>query len=471
MTPKREFAAIEGLRSLLSFWVVACHACTLSIFFVYAGTPQNSSLLSYMSNSLWTSFAIGLGYQVDVFFMISGFLTSWSLLNQEKGRFTGSIIRDVVLLVFRRLLRLWPAVVVMIIVTYLLGDLYSDNFSVLLSTLTFPISRRLPIAFCVNWSTRVDLQCTVVLFGVFTVMHHFRLLTFSSSVFIACLSMVPKFWRFVTSRSLVSYLSPRYSGNAGDIFLPVLMTAERQEYYTNTLYPGRFDLNIFEDTSPLKQQLMRYEYTVWHQRITPFFIGLVLAIAIKQTLVKPNKSKLFGKILHGFLLGFSLLITLQSLLLPLLKSKAPIQPGDKPPYATDFYVSVLSRPFFALGFAYILYRCLIPSTHTLHCQWLNRVLNLPLLQKLSLYSYGIYTIHFKVLIEVMWRYFPPKVLHAMFGTQASFAPFLFCLLLAYTLSLLCAMAMYHLIELPVQQTIAQPLLKLIDQRSTKAKVT
>lgn len=461
----REFAAIDGIRSILSFWVVACHVVSLAIYFVYVGSPQQPDKLAYLSSAWWTFLAMGLGYQVDVFFMVSGFLTTWSLLTKQ-SHYSGKP-RDLLMLVLRRLFRLWPVIIIAIIGTYFLGDLNSSNWTVLLSTLSFPINRSLPQAFGVNWSNRVDLLCTVILFVVFAIMKRNHWLTMPGAVGAVLLSLTPKVVRFAVSRELVSYLAVRMSGNPSDLFMPVYMTLERQQYYSEVLYPGQMVFAISEDPSPLKQMLMKHEYLVYHQRITPFFIGMVLALALQRARgVSVDARGVVNKLVHGVFMVFSLLITLQPLVLPLLtkknSAKTTLLPGQLPPIGMDVFVSVINRPLYATAFAYLLFRCMLPVSHALHMHWLNTLLTSRILQALSVYSFSIYSLHMKVMMEIMWRYLPPRWLAQVFGSEACFLPIAFTVLLTYFVSLALAMVVYHWIEEPVAKKVAGPLLRWID---------
>ena len=68
-TNKNIYASIEGLRGILSFWIVAVHVAIL-VGFVYALHPDQSRIKE-IDQSVWHFVAIGVGFQVDAFFMIS----------------------------------------------------------------------------------------------------------------------------------------------------------------------------------------------------------------------------------------------------------------------------------------------------------------------------------------------------------------------------------------------------------------
>ena len=62
--------SVQGMRGLLSLWVVACHVAT---FLAYVQTVHVEKWrIEEVDKSIWFVFANGLGYQVDAFFMISG---------------------------------------------------------------------------------------------------------------------------------------------------------------------------------------------------------------------------------------------------------------------------------------------------------------------------------------------------------------------------------------------------------------
>lgn len=476
---RREFGAIDGLRTILSFWVVSCHVVGLMLYMVYAGDPAQPDKLQYLAQSWWISLASGLGYQVDVFFMISGFLTTWGFLN-KKSHYSGFVLRDTIVFIIRRLLRLWPMVLVQIVISYFWGDYNANNLGEMFSNMLFPISPHLPMAFSVQWSTRVDLIGTLLVLVVFTLLEKTGLLNLPASILMAALSFIPKVWRFLDEdfRKHVSYLLLRMNGGKGDSFMPLYMSVERQRYYAEVLYPGKFHIAIMQEPSLIKRNLMRYEYLVWHQRITPFFIGMVLAIAYRQVRqrwtnlsaedIQKIKQSVVGKLLHFCILCISLLVTLQPVLLSVLgnrnnnKEAKVLAEGELPPFKLDFFVSVLNRPLFAAGYAYLMYRCLVPEKHYLHLSWLSSLLNSAVLQDLSVYSYGVFALHMKVMVEVMWRYLPPRILNIMFGPSLCFLPFITIVLVTYTMTSFLAFLVYHHFEEPVQTHLISPLVAKID---------
>eukprot|EP00981_Chlorochromonas_danica_P003391 scaffold650_cov201-Ochromonas_danica.AAC.12 len=352
----------------------------------YAGYPARPDNLSQLS-SPWAIFAQGQGVQVDVFFMLSGFLLINNLLEADKGYVTDSPSRDLIMMLVRRLLRLWPALFVTIGLTCWLRD-YHDDWWTLLKTLTFPINPDQPIAFMVNWSSRVDIQCSVVLFTVFYILKSTKMLSFASSCFVAILSMLPKFYNFFFRRALVSYVSLKMTTD-DNRYLPVMMNEGRQNYYVSQ----GMELSFVHDTNDLLRNILAHDYLVFYQRITPFFIGMALAMALREFVIEKNnkgddnnsssvelnnKAVAVNSIWHHLWFPLATLITLSPALLALVVKDKPgvsLPTGEFPPFVLDLFFSVIYRSFYAWAIAYFMYRCLLPHDHPLYLQTVSKLLS------------------------------------------------------------------------------------------------
>lgn len=487
----REFQAIDGLRTLLSLWVVACHTCGMIQFFTFYQSPENPQQIYEVYNGWWPSIALGLGFQVDIFFLISGFLTSLSLLkafhkpskstNQSTQPLNSyqlinkeySWIQKVVWLsketlffLFKRLLRLWPATLAAIIITILVGDYQSNNIPLLFSLFSYPLERNLPSAFTVQWSNRVDLECTIVLFIIIHLYFFFFQINPWTILMTIVFSLLPKYWRFMTFQPRLSYVQLKTCGNIAEILNPPYMITERHEYFDQILYPNAFQAQRYASVGPLLTNLFTYDYKILHQRITPFFVGLFLACLLYQQQNKvlsettndkskqPSKlSSFLNNLKHLIALIVSVLILCQPILIgwgnfqklkkePFTMERFQMlsQPKPDPSFVTDFYISVLNRTCYASSLAYMFYRILLPKQHKLSFSWLNQWLSQTWLVSLSKYSYALYVIHMKVMMEIMWRYLPFDYLNKVFlpvGTPL-FYHFLIYLGLTYVCSLIFA---------------------------------
>lgn len=105
-------APLDGLRALALVWVILCHAGWYAWFAL--PLPQYGALLF----APWMIFFWRGDFAVEVFFVMSAFLIGG--LITEEHRATGKV--DVVRFYVRRLYRLWPALVVAVLVEYAVGE-------------------------------------------------------------------------------------------------------------------------------------------------------------------------------------------------------------------------------------------------------------------------------------------------------------------------------------------------------------
>eukprot|EP01039_Chlorochromonas_danica_P007929 gene7929-8748_t len=465
----RNFEAIEGVRTVFSVWIVSLHISLILKWLCYAGDPPRPDGLSELSTSAWAVFSQGQGIQVDVFFMLSGFLLINNLLEKDKGYVTDSPIRDLVMMLARRLLRLWPALLVAIGLTCWLRD-YHDDWWTLATTLAFSLGRHQPIAFVVNWSTRMDIQCSIILFAVFYLLKRTKTLSFGSSCLVAILSILPKFYNFFFRRELVSYLSLRMTTD-DNRYLPVFMHKDRQSYHVSQ----GLELSFVHDLGDLYRIVFAHDYHVFYQRFTPFFIGMALAMALKSSAEHGSepveshsspahsaeaanhktpppqlkKADSLNSLWHGLCLVLTSIVVISPALLSFAAKKSAtvsLTAGQLPPFFLDLFVSVIYRSLYALGLAYVLYRCLLPHDHPLRLSMLSKVLSSWPLKNLGVYSYGVYTIHMRVMMEVTLKILPLPMLDGIFGTEAVFIKYLTWLLVTYALSLGISLFTHHCVE-------------------------
>lgn len=460
---------MEGVRTIFSFWIVALHTVTLFCFLTYTGKADNLELLDTLPSTLWVAISLGMGLQVDVFFMLSGFLMSWNLL--RKGQSKGSLQVDFIMLMLKRLLRLWPAVLVSMVLMVVLGDMFSDDWWVMLRALSFPKEVSQPSAFTVNWSTGVDLKCSVFLFLTVIALQRMNALTVGGSMLAALLSLLPKVVLFAQGRHLVSYILIGRSGNPADAFVPIFMSEERQRYFCDSeLYPAAAQhyCAFIEGPSLVKQTVLANDYFSFHQRMTPFFIGLVLAVALHAADTGGEEGRLRAKrwlkqAWHGLCLLLAVLFALFPVILAFLtsgKKVVPLAPGVLPKISVDFIITALNRPIYSAALAYLLYRCLLPADHPQHLRWLNALLSSPVLKGLGIFSYGVYTIHMKILVDMAYRYLPLGELDGVCGDSA-FCKFLVWLGATYGVSLGIAVCTHYAVEKPFHKHVSQPLLRAV----------
>jgi peptidoglycan/LPS O-acetylase OafA/YrhL len=494
---ERTLEAVDFIRSLMSIWVVGCHVTGLLSYLLFFTSKPNQRLMNEFLSAWWPNFVIGLGYQVDVFFVISGFLLTWKFLSTHSKNPDAlknkNIVKEVFLQFWKRVFRLWPVTLGATILSLVFGDYGIDSPRKILELFTYPSTAHGPMATGIQWSNRMDTICSTILFIVCYLLEYWQLWSYWNCLSLVFLSFLPKIWRFATVLPRISYLKLK---NAGlDLMIPAYMVKERIHYYHNVLYPGKC-LEIQDPfDSPLKLYVMKWDYLVFHQRIPPFFIGLFLAYVLHQEYMKipkklsPKDQENDGKtqerfpvgrgkkFLHGIYLFLSLFMVASPLLLSILGKKLTYEELQEQstrshtpeyfemnlPFGADFFVSAVNRPLYATAWAYLIYRFCLPAVHPL-------ALSVPFLPTemkmlfsssfgfLAENSFAIYCVHMKVMMEVMWNYFPPMD----FQNKSLSEYFLFTFAIVFSFSLLVGMAIHYCLEIPLTNYLFQPLLKYMN---------
>jgi len=197
---KEVFKPIEGMRGILSMWVVACHVAIL--FGFINSLYSDIARIDAIDKSIWYTCAVGVGYQVDVFFMISGFLLSNSLITISRdpvGLSLARLPRESIKFIIKRLLRFWPTFFGACILAIVLQDYNAINFNqeLLKSVFFLPIGLHVPVTFAVSWSNRVDVEAGIILIISIFLLFFVNRLNVLGGVFVTILSIIPKFSRFL----------------------------------------------------------------------------------------------------------------------------------------------------------------------------------------------------------------------------------------------------------------------------------
>jgi peptidoglycan/LPS O-acetylase OafA/YrhL len=487
----KAFRPIEGLRFIFNFWIVALHQHMIQkcMFGMY----KNIAALDELGLTVWSGIALGNGYQVDIFFMLSGFLLSWGLLQKKSCVQNSSIfgvVVTLVLFIIKRVLRLWPVLISVLALAYFAQDFNATNFDAVVAQLAIPnYTDETPQAVVPGWSNRVDLECCVVLFLVLTILRSIHCLNWFTTLLLVPISLIPKGLRFLSDPDMFSYM--RLAANV--MTTAITIAQDRQEYYRDVLFKG---IHTYETvaTDPRMTPMFWNEYIIYHQRWSPFFVGLALAAGLqrayaahdrdqqhkqqqekkKMTPEDKQSSKSFFQSLCGALSYLtSLLLLVVSVVLaalPVLMALSPPTPEvratvlSNPPLEADFFVSVLGRTLNCCGWAYILYRCLLPEGHPLRLTYVAGFLGNPLFQFLGKHSYCIYMLHYLVLHYVNYAVLPPAVLDSLTSSSTGdklLVQYLISLAAGYTITLVLSMVVVFAVE--------EPLLRLLQAGMAKVE--
>jgi peptidoglycan/LPS O-acetylase OafA/YrhL len=473
MAVQKSFPAIEGLRTLFNLWIVALHQhvvqkCFLAVY-------SRIDLLEHLSASVWPGIVLGNSYQVDVFFMLSAFLFTWSMIRPSESEAGSSgllsSLRKLVLFVVKRVLRLWPVLIAVLALAAAVNDYGARDVAAVFKSLLIPRHfEEIPQAVVPGWSNRTDVECCVALFLLITVLQRLGWLNPLTALASLPLSLVPKALRFLADPDTFSYMRL-----AADVLTTAITIPQvRQEYYRDVLYKGQVPWFNSLDTIPRMTPLFVGEYSVAHQRCSPAFVGFAVAVCLQSahryyelgkgragvSTAFDTLMKALSRLISFFALLVSILLAGMPILMALNPATAEVRSTvlSNPPIEADFVVSVLGRTLNAVGWGYLLYRCLLPKRHPLRLNYLASFLELPVFQYIGRHTYCIYMLHFMVVHFVAFSFLSPGRMEAIVGPLSAET-----LLSEFLLRWLASYAITLLLAIPIVTFVEQPLLAVLQR--------
>ena len=509
---KRTFSALEGARTLLNFWIVLLH-CNRAISHCCGSSDTEKSVLLGYFNAPWRNVVNSFEFQVDAFFMISGYLLSLQLLQADashrsrnatvSSRSSDTFIA-VVNIFAKRYFRLVPGMICAAIFSIIISDIGTDSaWRLLLDVVAFRIDlRTAPMALLVIWSNWVEIIGSVVITCTVLLLRHHLL---ANNGYLICLVL---FSVALTPRLLCLRLYPAFAlanlAHQPNLHMIPSFNARRVSWLREH-YVGTADTLPVGSINPFGLGRFLYFYSPWWARLGPFFIGLGLAIAMYrwqrpqiipckdssslappsavtrsrggQGRSQPENSNLtkaaentetikyeYSTSLHWVLSSLTVFAWLLPVLFSLIACfKLPVDPTatiplDHPPPSFCFInvlTMIIARPLMTFGVAYMLYRCMLPSGHPLHLRMLNSLLSLSVLRPLAELSYTIYILHYRVILDVLFWLLPLGYLDSVLGPQRGVAHLLVVSAATYILTAGLAYVVYHGAEKHMQKAGAR----------------
>jgi peptidoglycan/LPS O-acetylase OafA/YrhL len=402
LVPRRDFTAIEGIRVIFNGWVVLLHSFTLVCLEtkVNVTDPQTfRNLISVPYGGLVKLFAA----QVDVFFVISGFLLSMQLLSRSEGDLGWA---DVIIVVVKKMIRLLPGALFVAVILFLVGDTGTESFWLLMRrTFVFEMNEEIaPTSLIVTWSNRVDVIAGGVLTAVIVALKP-HLLGKNGYIWISVivfLSMMPATYLYFTYPKVsVAYQLQQ------NIWLPLYIDSAERRVWMEQRF-GIRNIPVYPPNDA-RQLYAHHLYLPWYSRMSPCFIGCWLAIAYIKSGTAVYQSR--GR--HAVYLLASLFVLSLPVLLGVTNAKLLAERLDPsyvftrlkqplPPTLSDLIATVALRPIFSSAAAYIIFRLLLPCDHPQAFKTLASFLSLPIFQRLGILTYSIYINHFRVQ-GISWR--------------------------------------------------------------------
>jgi len=452
---------IDGFRAVVHVSLIALHSAMLTSGHLPSEGPV---WLGVKKNLIYTFFQAG-GTQVDLMFMLSGYLLVHKMLNEHAdGRPSLSTIE----FGFRRALRFIPPLIAVSIIGVVLGDTWdgaSERGEVpaigrILSFLAF-VANYIPpsvvgcftLSLC--WSCCVDLHAGILLSFIiglgkaglkktktdgltlaFRLRWVFLALTIASMAIRALL---------FEPNSLNLFRLGQYSHFG--LLQTDISYSWIQGFYKHTWLTKNTAVD-------LAQGYLEKMYNPTHTRIGPFFVGGVVACNVFLAVRSPPKSKTFIGV------AFSWLFTLQALVTLVLPC---LPPEDDVPMVGQWIATAAVRTLSSAAAGFLLYRALVPAEHGWHWKMFSSVLSNKIFSPIATLSYCSYLVHFRLLMELCFR----RDLHAFVlslpphtGAAAGsakqyieFIPKLF--VLGFIGSMAASFVLYNLVEKPCAKAISR----------------
>jgi hypothetical protein len=281
-------------------------------------------------------------------------------------------------------------------------------------------------------------------------MKYFNSLDLKGSLAASIVSILPKLMRFLNDPS-ISYLKLGRNVETviRDKFIPIFINFEKQVWLKNlTGFPEVINPHLHE-MSDLKRRLISEDYLVTHQRITPFFVGMILFVALKKASVgsKAKMRSLFSQLFHSISLFLTVAVLLWPFVMGLKRGRSVLDDKYQPSnisFAFDLIFNVFGRTIYSAANAYILYRTLIAKDSIYYLKSVNWFLELPIFQFMGKMSFGVYmSLYFALII------FPSKFLDETIGKNLLYH-FLLYLILSYISALGTSYLIHNVFEKPLK---------------------
>ena len=399
------YRAIDFLRAVTHVSIIAFHSAMLTT----GHLPSSGDIWIAYKNSWWYTFALSGGIQVDIMFLISGFLLVNSLLSshdQKQHKFP-----SVFTTIGKRYLRLLPPMMVLSLSGILMGDTWDTDKSTAPSAWIRIIATWLGISNYLSvskygsfthslcWSCNVDIQVHAVILILHT------LLRGGAKSLLSKQNMAKRFrWVFfillIVSLAIRGYL---FDKDRLNLFLlgqyshfGLLMTDSSyhwmQHQYNHTWHTKN-------DAHEISEYYFNNMYSPTHTRFGPFLIGGILACNLALAEGSEGKKRSF---LGYIMLSIFTLLSIVQILVPCFP------PEDSAPIEAQIIATVAIRTLAATAVSFLLYRSLLPSTHswswpTLPYSDFGYNTLLTILVPIANLSYCSYLLHFRILMELAFQ--------------------------------------------------------------------
>ncbi|CAF1391072.1 unnamed protein product [Adineta steineri] len=378
------FPPIDGLRALASLSIIYVHICQIFVLFIPM-YPAKEWFNYFYSNSFL--FCMIFVNSLEIFFVISGFLLTYSILTNKNNNENNFFI-----FIFKRLLRYYPGLILILFYMYLFGDLELNNSK---STISNYIVHLLFIVNYVrfdsswfyslrnNWSNCVDFHVYIILTFILRLLWIKYKLTLKQImkilICLLLLSVVISYYSFDSSIEIMK---------VGTRSHPFYQTNYEQSKSLFDFYNLTFPINKSKFIDHYKLSSFVKFYSPTHVRYGSFISGSILAIKLlinkNENFINENRIK---KYFYWIL----------SLFLFLIISIRPNMNQPDPP----IILVCLIRQLISMAIAYILYTTLVDQKSIYYNKYLNQILSSKFFIPISKLSYLVYLIHLRLATDLI----------------------------------------------------------------------
>jgi len=454
------FHAVDGCRAIVHISLVALHAAMLTT----GHLPSKGALWDdFRRNPIYTWFQAG-GIQVDLMFMISGFLLIDKLLEAVFRNDQEAATPGVLNFALSRALRLLPPIIVVSLIGLYIGDswdLYPYDGDVpaifrigalLIFVLNLlPASEYGSFTLSLCWSCCVDLHVNTFFVALFAFSQQFR--TQHEAAINTAFRLR---WAFlfltVAAISIRAFLFEKDSINIFKLgqysHFGLLMTSSSYDWIKE-VYSHAWKTEKNKIVSDFAKVYLDAMYMPTHTRFGPFAVGGVLACNLFLAHHKQPAVKSLAGSVMAWLLTF---ISVGLLVIPCLPA------ADDAPIEAQFFATASLRIVASISGAFLLYRALVPESHAWHWKMLNSFLSMKVFKPIATLSYVSYLIHFRLLMELNFRSQARANINTFFGllsiakepvTAQDWSLYVIKLfIVGFALSMLCAFVIHSLVEKP-----------------------
>ena len=433
------FQPIDGLRSLACLSIILVH--TITVLQLFLPPYPHPEWINHTKSLAFSSLPL-LGFELETFFVLSGFLLTNKFLQQANQLQTLSVFfKQYFVDIFRRLCRFWPGFLLIFLLMFILGEPNHNYLPVCLFYQNFVPMDQWPLGMGHLWSVSLDMQMHLLLPLLLYFIYSYRqTISMESSLWIFVLfSVLYSWWIFDPMTMDILRVISRYSPMA-------LLFPENINQWIQSTY--NFTLTLIHlEPNPVRLYMDRLYFPLLG-RFGSFLIGSILAVKLKN--LRPNSGTVTQKIMKY------IYFCLVGLYFVLLISPSPA-PKEEQTVADQLIVIIFiccARPVFAICQSFILFSALCPSTHPYHSSWMKKLLSAHFWSPIAKLSYLTYVLHMRLLFELImnlkWFGF-----HRYAFGYSSIAHWL----IVFIICLLIACVWHLLVERPLQQYIDRLTLK------------